>query len=97
MIYWPVNDLDMVSRQIRKALYAEFVIGSTRIAAGDTFDCAELSTNVNLMVHMSSKEEAQHTISVLAESETILSPLEPHPKPDDNGCGSVTKDRFGYT
>lgn len=40
---------------------------------------------------------ALHTISVLAEGGSILWPLQPHPKPDDGGCGSGTKDRFGYT
>lgn len=28
---------------------------------------------------------------------TVISPLQPHPEPDDGGCGSVTRDRFGYT
>ena len=42
-------------------------------------------------------EEALHTMSVLAEGGTVLSPLEPHPEPDDAGCGSIAKDRFGYT
>ena len=27
----------------------------------------------------------------------VISPLKPHPAPDDGGCGSITKDRFGYT
>ena len=34
---------------------------------------------------------------VLSKEGTIISPLRPHPEPDDAGCGSVTKDRFGYT
>lgn len=42
-------------------------------------------------------EEALHTISVLANGGSIISPLQPHPEPDDAGCGSITKDRFGYT
>lgn len=46
---------------------------------------------------MDSKEEATHTISVLSKGGTIISPLRPHPEPDDAGCGSITKDRFGYT
>lgn len=33
----------------------------------------------------------------MAEGGTVLSPLKPHPKPDDGGCGSAIKDRFGYT
>ena len=49
------------------------------------------------MIHMESEKEALRTMSVLAEGGVVLSPLQPHPEPDDAGCGSVTKDRFGYT
>ena len=67
------------------------------MAAGDNFDGSGVNTDIKLMVHMDSEEEALHTISVLAESGSVLSPLKPHPKPDDGGCGSVIKDRFGFT
>lgn len=33
----------------------------------------------------------------MAEGGTRLSPLHPHPEPDDGGCGSATRDRFGFT
>ena len=46
---------------------------------------------------MESEKEALRTMSVLAEGGVVLSPLQPHPEPDDAGCGSVTKDRFGCT
>ena len=67
------------------------------MAGGDTFDCAGVNTDIKLMIHLDSEAEALHTISVLAEGGTILAPLQPHPEPDDDGCGSVTKDRFGFT
>lgn len=41
--------------------------------------------------------EQSGAVSVLAEGGTVLSPLKPHPKPDDGGCGSLTKDRYGFT
>lgn len=83
--------------EIGKVMHVEFVIGSTRMAAGDTFDGVDVNTDIKLMIHMDSEAEALHTISVLAEGGNILSPLQPHPEPDDDGCGSIIKDRFGFT
>lgn len=48
------------------------------------------------MVHMDSTEAAERAIGLLAQRGEILSPLKPHPKPDDGGCGSLVRDRFGY-
>ena len=42
-------------------------------------------------------EQAKRAIAFLLEGGEAISPLRPHPVPDDGGCGSVTKDRFGYT
>ena len=78
-------------------MHVEFALGNTRMAAGDTFDSEKVNTAIKLMIHMKSKEEAMHTISVLSKDGTVVSPLQPHPEPDDAGCGSVTRDRFGYT
>ncbi|MCM1024995.1 MAG: VOC family protein [Roseburia sp.] len=94
---WSENTYDMTPEQIGKIMHVEFAIGNTRMAAGDTFDRAEVNTDVKLMIHMDSEEEALQAVSLLAEGGTVLSPLRPHPEPDDSGCGSVTKDRFGYT
>lgn len=94
---WSENTFDQKPDQIGKVMHVEFVLGDTHMAAGDSYNCDEVGTNIRLMIHMGSKEEALHTISVLAEGGSLLSPLQPHPKPDDSGCGSLTKDRFGYT
>ena len=56
-----------------------------------------VKTGIKLMIHMDSEAEALHALTVLAEGGTVLSPLRPHPEPDDGGCGSLAKDRFGYT
>ena len=48
------------------------------MAAGDTFDGKEVNTDVKLMIHMDSMEEALHTVSILAEGGTMISPLKPH-------------------
>ena len=66
------------------------------MSGGDSFDGSEINTDVKLMIHMDSKEEALRTVDILAKGGTVLSPLQPHPAPDDAGCGSITKDRFGY-
>ena len=78
-------------------MHVEFLLGKSRIAAGDSFDCAEVNTDIKLMIHTDSKSDALRAISVLSEGGKILSPLKPHPAPDDDGCGSITKDRFGFT
>lgn len=94
---WDENNSGVMPELIGKVMHVEFTLGGSRMAAGDSFDRADVNTDIKLMIHMDSETEALHTISVLAEGGTILSPLKPHPKPDDGGCGSVTKDRFGFT
>ncbi len=95
--YWNENNYDMTPEQIGKVMHVEFMIGDTRMSAGDSFDCKEVNTDIKLMIHMDSEAEALHVISVLSEGGTVLSPLGPHPEPDDDGCGSIIKDRFGFT
>ena len=97
MSRWTEKTYDMTPEQIGKVMHAEFSLGQTRMAGGDTFDGNGINTDMKLMIHMDSKEEALHTVAVLAEGGTIVSPLQPHPEPDDAGCGSITRDRFGYT
>ena len=83
--------------QVGKVMHAEFLLGSTRMSAGDTFDNREGSNAIQLMVHMDTMDEAMCAFSRLAEGGTVLSPLKPHPQPDDAGCGSLLKDRYGFT
>lgn len=94
---WSEETFDVTTEQIGKVMHAEFVLGNTRMAAGDSYNDSDMNATIKLMIHMDSKEEALRTISVLAKGGTIVSPLQPHPEPDDAGCGSITKDRFGYT
>ncbi len=94
---WSEDTFEVTPEQIGKVMHVEFVLGNTRMAGGDSFNGGGVNTDIKLMIHMDSKEEALHTIAILAESGTVISPLQPHPKPDDGGCGSVTKDRYGYT
>lgn len=32
----------------------------------------------------------------MKEEGEVISPLEPHPAPDDGGMGAIVKDKFGY-
>lgn len=95
--YWSEKNVEAIPEQIGKVMHVEFAIGSTHMAAGDNFDAREEKTDIKLMIHLDSEEEALKAISVLAEGGTRLSPLKPHPEPDDGGCGSATRDRFGFT
>lgn len=96
MSRWDRNSAER-AEQIGKVMHVEFALGGTRMSAGDNFDFAGKDMPIRLMVHMDSIEEAQHAIESLAQGGgTVLSPLHPHPAPDDGGCGSMTRDRFGY-
>ncbi len=97
MSRWSEETFNVTPEQVGKVMHVEFSLGSTRMAAGDSFDGTGVNTDIKLMIHMGSKEEALHAMSALAEGGTVISPLKPHPAPDDGGCGSLTKDRFGYT
>lgn len=96
MSHWTEKNYETPA-QIGKVMHVEFNLGSTRMAGGDSVDGGEVKTDISLMIHMDSEAEALRAISVLAKSGNILSPLKPHPEPDDGGCGSLIKDRFGYT
>lgn len=96
MSRWSENTSDVIPDQIGKVMHVEFALGNTHMAAGDNFDWVDVNSGIKLMIHTESEEEALKAISVLAEGGTVLSPLHPHPEPDDGGCGSMTKDRFGY-
>lgn len=94
---WTEKTYDNTPEQIGKVMHMEFMIGSTRMAAGDNFDSGEVNTDIKLMVHMDSESEALQAITVLSEGGIRVSPLHLHPEPDDGGFGSTTRDRFGYT
>ena len=83
--------------QIGKVMHVEFTLGGTHMSGGDSFDTGEVNTDIKLMIHMDTQTKARHTISILAEGGTVFAPLQPHPAPDDDGCGSIIKDRFGFT
>ena len=94
---WTEDNFDVSPDQVGKIMHVEFTLGNTRMSAGDSFDTGGVNTDIKLMVHLDSKTEALRTVSVLAEGGTVLAPLQPHPAPDDGGCGSVIRDRFGFT
>lgn len=97
MSRWSEENVDVLPGQIGKVMHVEFTLGKTHMSAGDSFDTKEVNTDIKLMIHMASEPEALHTISILAEGGAVLAPLQPHPAPDDGGCGSIIKDRFGFT
>lgn len=92
--HWSADSRGAVPGQTGRVMHAEFTLGSTRMAASDA---CEPSAPVKLMIHMEEMAEARRVIGMLAQGGEILSPLQPHPAPDDGGCGSVTRDRFGVT
>lgn len=79
---------------VGQVMHAEFRLGATRMSGGDVPE-AKCGTDIRLMVHMESEEQARHAIARLAEGGRLLSPLKPHPAPDDGGCGSLVEDGFG--
>lgn len=94
---WSEGTFDQTPEQIGKVMHAECLLGSTHIAAGDTFEHAKDRLPLKLMVHMNSLQEAQSALALLADGGAILSPLKPHPVPDDASCGSLVRDPYGIT
>ena len=82
--------------QVGRVMHVEFAIGGTRMAAGDSYESKDADTSIKLMIHTSSKDEALNAVSILAVGGEILAPLAPHPAPDDDSCGAMVRDRFGY-
>lgn len=83
--------------QIGKVMHMAFVLGNTPMAGSDNYlFCPGAADAVRLMIRFQDMKEAKDAIAILAQGGEILSPLRPHPAPDDSGCGSVTRDRFGY-
>lgn len=81
--------------QAGRVMHVEFLLGETRMAASDAMDGKPV-TGVKWMMHMDSLPQAQQAVNLLAEGGEVLSPLRPHPAPDDGGCGCVLQDRFGH-
>lgn len=99
ILYMSRWDRDNAERpeQAGKVMHVEFTLGGTRMSAGDNFDFSGENIPIRLMVHMDSMEEASRAIGTLMQGGgAVVSPLRPHPAPDDGGCGSMTRDRFGY-
>ena len=60
--------------------------------------------NSQMVIHIMIELESWHddflrweTTERITRITAVLSPLQPHPEPDDSGCGSIIKDRFGFT
>lgn len=94
---WNKDTFDQTEEQIGKVMHAEFALGQTRLAASDAFGQRQDQAGIKLMVHLDTMEEARKAVDILARGGACLSTLKPHPAPDDAGCGSITRDRFGYT
>ena len=92
---WSEDTYDATPEQIGKVMHAEFTLGCTRLAASDAYLAA--SPALKLMIRMDDVHQARNAIAIRSQGGEILSPLHPHPAPDDSGCGSITRDRFGYT
>lgn len=93
---WSEEARGATPEKIGKVMHAEFALGNTRMSASDTCDHQGANTAIKLMIHLDSMADALHTMSILGQNGTIVSPLQPHPAPDDGGCGSIILDRFGY-
>lgn len=93
---WSEKARGVTPEKLGKVMHAEFLLGSTRMAASDACDGQGVNTTIKLMLHLPTMADALHTMSILGKGGTVVSPLLPHPAPDDGGCGAVILDRFGY-
>ncbi len=79
-----------------KIMHVEFRVGDTHMSAADSYNREGLSGNIKLMVHMDDPQKASATCEQLCRGGSVISPLAPHPAPDDGGMGALIEDRFGY-
>ncbi len=79
-----------------KVLHVEFRVGETRMSAADSFNRQGTDASIKLMVHMDDPQKAADTCGLLSRGGSEISPLQPHPVPDDSGMGALIEDRFGY-
>lgn len=93
--FWSEENCNDPSRW-GKVMHAEFDLGNTSMSASDPPNKVINDGAVRLMIHLDSKEEALKAVAALSEGGVLVSPLAPHPKPDDSGMGAVVKDKYGY-
>jgi PhnB protein len=79
-----------------KVMHVEFLVGETHMSAADSFDRKGTSGSIKLMVHMDDPQKAADTCGLLSKGGSVISPLAPHPAPDDGGMGALIEDSFGY-
>jgi len=79
-----------------KVMHVEFRAGDTHMSAADSYDRKGPSANIKLMVHMDDPQKAYATCGQFSRGGRVISPLQPHPAPDDGGMGAIIEDRFGY-
>lgn len=79
-----------------KVMHVEFLAGETRMSAADSFDYKGNAGSIKLMVHMDDPQKAADTCALLSRGGSVISPLTPHPVPDDGGMGAMIEDRYGY-
>lgn len=79
-----------------KIMHVEFLAGDTHMSGGDSYDCKGNHSNIKLMVHLDDPKHAADTCGLLSQGGRVVSPLLPHPVPDDGGMGAIVEDRFGY-
>jgi len=79
-----------------KVMHVEFLVGDTHMSAADSFDRKGTAVSIKLMVHMDDPQKAADTCGLLSRDGSVISPLAPHPAPDDGGMGALIEDRFGY-
>ena len=75
----------------------EFWVGDTHTSDGDSFNRNGTDTSINLMVHLDDPRKATGMCDLLSRGGSVISPLAPHPAPDDGGMGALIEDRFGYS
>jgi PhnB protein len=102
------GEITMLSRFTRETgsealagqvMHAEAFVGNSVVAGADGGDPEKLAQHhdtVCLMVHCTTRAEAEKCFNALAEGGQPLQRLTPHPPPDDGGMGALVRDKFGY-
>lgn len=82
---------------VGKVMHAYVALGEGRgLSGADQEEPVNHGASMDLLVHCATRQEAQGICDRLALEGEALSPLLPHPPPDDDGMGALVRDKYGY-
>lgn len=81
-----------------KVMHAEVMLTETGgISGSDSDNPLEHNSDIQIIVHLSSREQAERISMELSEGGKIIGHFIPHPPPDDSSGSAMLVDKYGIT